>query len=155
MLYNTSRKQIPQGYKIFLSPEALSDLEGVLMAHSKRDYAGAGARSANQLLDEALSLSRAPERAQIVPELGRPDLREIRHRHQRIVYRLHAARQSVEIVRVLLDTDFLRVPDPPSMSGNRLSMTHGEDNEAQAWQRLEQLPTPLSFKTPKEIILEV
>jgi len=84
--------------KVFLSGDALSDLErivGYIAPHN----AGAAERTGNQLLDAAMSLHTFPERGRMVPEFGRPELREIIFRSYRIIYRINSTDHSVEIVR--------------------------------------------------------
>jgi plasmid stabilization system protein ParE len=62
--------------KVFLSPEALSDLQRTI-AYIALDNAGASERIGNQLLDAALSLTTFPERGRVVPEFRNTELREI------------------------------------------------------------------------------
>lgn len=47
----------------------------------------------------AAGLSRTPKRGRIVPEVGRPDLREILYGHYRVIYRLDPKRVVVLTVR--------------------------------------------------------
>jgi toxin ParE1/3/4 len=83
--------------KVFLSNEALNDLERIVAYIAPRN-AVAVERIGNQLLDAALSLRTFPERGPLVPELRRPDLREIIFRSFRIIYRVKDAEMTVEIV---------------------------------------------------------
>ncbi len=85
-------------FKVLLSPEALSDLEGIVAYIAPHD-AGAAERTGTLLLDRALSLTTFPERGRMVPEFHQPELREVIFRSYRIIYRVTTARQSVEIVR--------------------------------------------------------
>ena len=85
-------------FKVLLSPEALSDLEGIVAYIAPRD-AGAAERMGNHLLDAALSLNTLPERGRTVPEFHQADLREVIFRSYRIIYRVNMAARSVEIVR--------------------------------------------------------
>jgi plasmid stabilization system protein ParE len=85
-------------FKVFVSSEALSDLERIV-AYIALDDVAAGERMGNQLLDAALSLKAFPERGRIVPEFQRPYLREIVFRSYRIIYRVSRGDNSVEIVR--------------------------------------------------------
>jgi toxin ParE1/3/4 len=85
-------------FKVFLSDEALSDLESIvdyIAAHN----AFAAERLGNQLLDAALSLQTFPERGRVVPEFRRLELREIVFRSYRIIYRMSSMDHSLEIVR--------------------------------------------------------
>ena len=60
-------------FKVFLSNEALSDLEGVV-TYIARHNPSAAARMGNHLLDAALSLNTFPQRGRVVPEFRRPEL---------------------------------------------------------------------------------
>ena len=85
-------------FKVFLSNEALSDLEGII-AHIAIHNPDAAGRMGNQLLDAALSLSTFVYRGRIVPEFRVPKLREIIFRSYRVIYRVNDADKNVEIVR--------------------------------------------------------
>jgi plasmid stabilization system protein ParE len=85
-------------FKIFLSKDALSDLERIV-AYIAPHNPAAAERMGNRLVDVALSLRAFPERGRHVPELRRAELREIIFRSYRIIYRVNAADQIVEIVR--------------------------------------------------------
>ena len=85
-------------FKIFLSDQALSDLERIV-AYIAPHNAVAAERMGNRLLDAALSLNAFPERGRMVPEFRRVELREIIFRSYRIIYRINDADKSVEIVR--------------------------------------------------------
>jgi toxin ParE1/3/4 len=63
-------------FKVFLSNEALSDLERIVTYIAPHNPAAAE-RTGNQLLDAALALCVFPERGRMVPEFRRQDLREI------------------------------------------------------------------------------
>ena len=86
-------------FKVFLSDEALSDLERIVAYIAPRNPDAAG-RLGNQLLDAVLSLHTFPERGRSVPEFQRPELREIIFRSYRIIYRINDSDQSVEIIRL-------------------------------------------------------
>jgi toxin ParE1/3/4 len=85
-------------FKVFLSDDALSDLERIV-AYIAPHNAIAAERLGNQLLDAALSLRTFPERGRVVPEFRRQELREIIFRSYRIIYRMNDTDQSLEIVR--------------------------------------------------------
>ena len=85
-------------FKVFLSDDALSDLERIV-AYIAPHNAIAAERMGNQLLDAALSLRTFPERGRMVPEFGRPEVREIIFRSYRIIYRINQTDRSLEIVR--------------------------------------------------------
>jgi toxin ParE1/3/4 len=84
--------------KVFLSSQALSDLERIV-AYIALENAVAGERMGNQLLDAALSLTTFPQRGRVVPEFRRTQLREIVFRSYRIIYRVSGGDKSIEIVR--------------------------------------------------------
>lgn len=85
-------------FKVFLSSDALIDLERIV-AYIALDDVAAAERMGNQLLDAALSLTTFPERGRMVPEFRRPQLREIVFRSYRIIYRVKNVDNSLEIVR--------------------------------------------------------
>ena len=85
-------------FKVFLSDDALSDLEGIV-TFIARENAVAAEQLGNQLLDAALSLDTFPERGRMVPEYRQPGLREIIFRSYRIIYRMNSPDRSLEIVR--------------------------------------------------------
>lgn len=85
-------------FKVFLSEEALSDLEQIVAYIAPHD-ADAATRMGNRLLAAALSLSSFPERGRVVPEFKRKDLREMVLLSYRIIYRINSGEASVEIVR--------------------------------------------------------
>jgi len=105
-------------FTIFLSADALDDLKCV--TYAPEDPA-TGSAKANRLLDDACSLGSLPERGRVVREFRRSDLREIHHGSNRIVYRVNAAEQTVEIVRILLIWTRYRGPDPPDLPRDWLS----------------------------------
>jgi len=85
-------------FKVFLSDDALSDLERIVAYIAPHNAVAAG-QMGNQLLDAALSLRTFPERGRMAPEFRRPELREIIVRSYRIIYRINHADHSLEIVR--------------------------------------------------------
>ena len=85
-------------FKVFLSDDALSDLESIV-TFIARQNAVAAEQLGNQLLDAALSLDTFPERGRMVPEYRRPELREIIFRSYRIIYRTNKTDRSLEIDR--------------------------------------------------------
>jgi toxin ParE1/3/4 len=86
------------GFEVFLSEDALSDLERIVSYIALHNPVAAE-RMGNQLLDAALSLRNLPERGRVVPEFRQPELREIILRAYRIIYRMNPADKSLEIVR--------------------------------------------------------
>ena len=85
-------------FKVFLSDDALNDLERIV-AYIAPHNPFAAERMGNELLDAALSLKTFPERGRVGPEFRRPELREIIFRSYRIIYRMNHNDQSLEIVR--------------------------------------------------------
>jgi toxin ParE1/3/4 len=85
-------------FAVFLSPEALNDLERIV-TYVALENVSAAEKLGNQLLDTTLSLRAFPERGRVVPEFGRLHLREIVFRSYRIIYRLNSGDDSVDIVR--------------------------------------------------------
>ncbi len=71
-------------FKVFLSDEALSDLERIV-SYIALGNPESAERMGNQLLDAALSLGTLPQRGRVVPEFRRPDLREIIFRSYRVI----------------------------------------------------------------------
>jgi toxin ParE1/3/4 len=86
------------GFKVFLSDQALSDLERIV-AYIAFDNPEAAQRVGDQLLDAALSLEALPERGRMVPEFQRYEIREIVVRSYRIIYRVNKADTNIEVVR--------------------------------------------------------
>lgn len=86
------------GFKVFLSDEALTDLERIV-AYIAFHNPEAARRMGDQLLDAAESLAELPERGRVVPEFWRPEIREIIVRSYRIIYRVSKRDGSVEIIR--------------------------------------------------------
>ena len=85
-------------FEVFLSPEALIDLERIVVFISLEN-AVAAEQMGHQLLDTALSLRTFPERGRVVPEFGLSHLREIVFRTYRIIYRLNNKIHRIEVVR--------------------------------------------------------
>ena len=86
-------------FKVFLSNEALSDLEGVV-TYIARHNPSAAARMGNHLLDAAFSLNTFPQRGRVVPEFRGTELREIIFRSYRIIYRVMDSDRRIEVVRI-------------------------------------------------------
>jgi plasmid stabilization system protein ParE len=85
-------------FEVFLSPDALIDLERVVTFIALENRLAAE-KIGNQLLDAALSLRTFPERGRVVPEFGLSHLRELVFRSYRIIYRLNSELHRVEVVR--------------------------------------------------------
>ena len=65
-------------FKVIIMPTALKDLEEITERIAKNDSIIAE-RFGNELIDQALSLSKFPRRGRIVPEFGDTTIREIIH----------------------------------------------------------------------------
>jgi toxin ParE1/3/4 len=85
-------------FKVFLSDDALSDLERIV-TYIALHNAAAARQMGDRLLDAALSLGSFPERGRMVPEFRRAELREIIFRSYRIIYWINHTDRSLEIVR--------------------------------------------------------
>jgi toxin ParE1/3/4 len=85
-------------FKVFLSQDALSDLERIV-AYIAPDNPGAAERTGSLLLDTALSLETHPERGRVVPEFRQANIRELVVRPYRIIYRVRHNDASIEVVR--------------------------------------------------------
>jgi toxin ParE1/3/4 len=86
------------GFQVFLSKDALSDLERIvayIAPHNPR----AAERLGDELLDVALSLGKLPGRGRVVPEFRRAELREVIVRSYRVIYRIQEDEKCVEVVR--------------------------------------------------------
>ncbi len=95
--------------EVIWSPQAQRDLAD-LFSFIARDAPRQASLFIQQIIDKTDSLPRFPDIGRIVPEVGRPDIRELFHGRYRIVYRRKEAR--IEIVTIyhgarLLDPDAL------------------------------------------------
>jgi plasmid stabilization system protein ParE len=86
------------GFQVFLSKDALSDLERIV-AYIAPHNPVAARRLGDDLLDAAFSLSNMPGRGRMVPEFRRPELREVVVRSHRVIYRIQENEECLEIVR--------------------------------------------------------
>lgn len=75
-------------FKVFLSAQALIDLERIIV-YITFDNAEAAERMGHQLLNAALSSTTFRRRGRMVPEFGRQEIREIVFRSYRIIYRVN------------------------------------------------------------------
>lgn len=66
-----------------------------------QDHPAAARRWVDGLFATAGTLSGLPERGRLVPELQRPDVRELLYGHYRIVYRVEPRRVAILTVRHL------------------------------------------------------
>jgi len=86
-------------YRVVLSPSAREDLHD-LVTYIAADIPSAAERFGMRIISESMRLGGTPEMGRIVPEFGRPDLRELVVRPYRIVYRVKRDTRLVEVVRV-------------------------------------------------------
>lgn len=98
------------------TPQALEDIAAIA-AYIARDAPRTAKRFARKLYETPESLRRFPKSGQIVPELQREDIREIRLKRYRIVYRVLNT-DTLEILTVfhgsrLLDTEIFEIDDGP------------------------------------------
>ena len=70
-------------------------------AYIAKDSPAAARRWVDELFEAAATLDRLPERGRQVPDLPRPDLRELLFGNYRIVYRLEPRRIAILTVRHL------------------------------------------------------
>lgn len=87
-----------QEYKVVFGQRSRADLREVVeyIARASRSNAVAEAFG-KALIERALSLKHFPERGRMVPELGRPEIREVIYRSYRVVFRV--AGNYVQVVR--------------------------------------------------------
>ena len=80
------------------SPAALADAEAAVdfIAQDRPQTAEAWL---SDLLDRTESLRRFPEQGRTLPELNRPDIRELLYPPYRIIYRVESERVSVLLLR--------------------------------------------------------
>lgn len=86
------------GAKIIIAPSARTDLRAIVEFAALYDPLAAE-RLGFALIARAESLALFPQRGRVVPEYNAPRLREVLHLSYRVIYRLHEATQTVEIVR--------------------------------------------------------
>ena len=86
------------GRQVFLSQEALKDLEAIVAFIAAHD-SQAAERVGLQPTGAAFALAIFAERGRVVPEFQHPDLREVVARSYRVIYRIHPADGAVEVIR--------------------------------------------------------
>jgi plasmid stabilization system protein ParE len=86
--------------RVTWSPLAI-DRAAEAAAYIAKDSPTAARRWVDELFKAAASLARLPERGRRVPELPRPDLRELLFGNYRIVYRIEPRRIAILTVRHL------------------------------------------------------
>jgi plasmid stabilization system protein ParE len=86
------------GWKVIIAPSAQSDLADIVRYIAQHN-SDAAARMGYELIIRAESLADFPEIGRMVPEFNQANLREIVCRSYRIIYRLQADDQQIQIVR--------------------------------------------------------
>jgi plasmid stabilization system protein ParE len=86
------------GYQVILAPRAVRDLEAIVR-YIALDNPSAALRFGQALVEKAESVGAFPEAGRVVPEIGNPDIREVRCGSYRIVYHVNHSRRAVEIAR--------------------------------------------------------
>lgn len=86
------------GWQVIIAPAAQSDLADIVRYIAQHN-SEAAARLGFELITRAESIGNFPEIGRRVPEFQRPNLREVVCRSYRIIYRLNAEQQQIEIVR--------------------------------------------------------
>jgi len=86
------------GFKVILTPQSVSDLEGIVTFIAK-DNPERARNFGYELIDRALSVASFPERGRVVPEIGDPAVREIIHGVYRIIYEIFPATGVVFVLR--------------------------------------------------------
>ena len=77
--------------RVELAPQALLDLEDIA-DFIARDNPNAALRWVDRLVDCAQRVGALPRSGRVVPEIGDPNIREVRLRTYRIIYRIEARR---------------------------------------------------------------
>ena len=70
-----------------------------IAAYIARDHPAAAVRWVDSLFERSTILSRFREVGSIVPEVGRSEIRELRHGSYRVIYRIEVRRVSILTVR--------------------------------------------------------
>lgn len=91
------------GLPVFLSYNARGDLGCIFVASLEEKEPSVAEAQANQFVEAALALGQFPEGGEWAPVFERSELRQTAIDRYRIIYRINASDQSVEIVRFLPD----------------------------------------------------
>jgi plasmid stabilization system protein ParE len=86
------------GFKVILTPQSVSDLEGIVTFIAK-DNPERARSFGYELIDRALSVASFPERGRVVPEIADPAVREIIHGAYRIIYEIFPGAGLVFVLR--------------------------------------------------------
>ena len=86
-------------FKIVWTLRARDDLRNIA-TYISRDNPAAALKLGETIFDRVDVLEKFPELGRVVPEWGRPDVREIIVGSYRIVYRVGNQRKAIEILRV-------------------------------------------------------
>jgi toxin ParE1/3/4 len=107
------------GWKVIIAPSAQADLEDIVR-YIARHNSDAAARLGYELITRAEGLSAFPEMGRAVPEIGKPNLREVICRSYRVIYRLQRDEQRIDVVRfwhALVGSLTSRVPSRKCSNG--------------------------------------
>jgi|SRR5215203_5882870 len=102
--------------KIIWSPLALTKVRQETQ-YIARDRPGVAAQWAEGIFDAVAHLTELPESGRVLPELGRPDVREITYRSHRVIYRVES--QSILILTVRHWRQLLDLSELGTKSGER------------------------------------
>lgn len=85
-------------YKVLISPRARDDLK-VITQFIARQNPEAAVRFSKLLLEKSLSLDCHPLRGRILPEEGKPNIREIIYKSYRIIFEVSEEARLVSVLR--------------------------------------------------------
>jgi toxin ParE1/3/4 len=86
-------------FKLIWSPSARLDLKEIAL-FIDQDNPSAAKRFVKGLVQAVKRLADFPMAGRVVPEIGKPHIREIMRRPCRIVYRITHEKQEIEIMRI-------------------------------------------------------
>ena len=101
--------------EIGLADSALADLTEIRDWYAREGVPEVGLRLIRRIMERVERLADYPDMGRIVPEFGRPSIRELTHPPFRIVYRRD--RGAVRIIRVWRGERLLRLPDDAGQAG--------------------------------------
>lgn len=84
--------------KVIWSPLAMERVYEIA-EYMRRDSLQSAQRLVSEIFDRSARLERFPQSGRIVPEVGRPDIREVLHGSYRIIYRVSSKRVDILTVR--------------------------------------------------------
>jgi plasmid stabilization system protein ParE len=87
------------GFKVVFTEPAIADLENLVVPLA-RDNPSAASNFGYELIETTQKLEVYPFIGRVVLEFKIDNIREVIHRPYRIVYRVHEARELIEVLRV-------------------------------------------------------